>query len=294
MAGILTAQGISATAIRLLVRELVLPRTVTPVPGEEFAGANGDTITVRVPQPRAARKQETKGATITYDDTNEVPVNVTLSHLYNAALISDEDMSLALTDFARQITLPQLESIAEGAEDEVATVMNDLAADSSVAADGSDIEEVTLAAREQLGRDKVPAAGRFAAVSPEIATFFLSLDKFSRVDASGDASALRDARIGRLYGFDFVESPGLEAGSAVFYHRSGFCFANRVPVRPRGATESATANHQGIGLRQIFQYETSKLSDASVVSTFAGAAAVYEDDSGATAKRFYKIDTAAS
>jgi len=79
------------------------------------------------------------------------------------------------------------------------------------------------------------------------------------------------------------------------YHRSGFAFANRVPVAPRGANDSATATAGGVGLRQIFQYVPDKLSDASVVSTFAGAAAVYEDGTGtngSTIKRFYKLDTA--
>jgi hypothetical protein len=52
---ILTAKGISSVALELLTRQLVLVPTVTNVPGSEFMGPNGGTITVRVPQPSAAR-----------------------------------------------------------------------------------------------------------------------------------------------------------------------------------------------------------------------------------------------
>ena len=38
---VLTAKGISAVAVELLTRTLVLPMTATRIPGEEFAGSNG-------------------------------------------------------------------------------------------------------------------------------------------------------------------------------------------------------------------------------------------------------------
>ncbi len=280
----LTAKGISRTAIALLTRTLVLPMTVTRVPGEDFAGDNGDTISVRVPTPTSSRTQASPGATITYDDMAETLVDVQVSHLYNATRITDEDLSLNIEDFASQVSEKQVAAVATGAEDQVATAMNALAADSSIAADGSDIKAQMLGAREQLGVDDVPTSERWFAVSPQVATFILQFDEFTRVDASGDDSALRDAIIGRLFGFTIVESNGLTAGTAVAYHRSGFVFANRTPVAPRGAQDSATATDAGIGMRQIFQYDPDVLSDASVISTFAGAALVDND-------RVFKLDT---
>jgi hypothetical protein len=282
---LLTAKRISRVAIGLLTRTLVLPMTVVRIPGEEFAGDNGDTITVRVPQPGSARTQDSPGAEITYDDIDEVPVDVTLSHLYHAKKITDEELSLEVVDFGAQITTVQTAAVATGGEDELASVMNALAAEGSVAANGSDIEDTILEAREALGDEDVPTGDRWLAVSPAVATFMLKLDKFSRVDASGDDSALRDAILGRIYGFTVVESNALTAGTAVAYHRSGFVFANRTPVAPRGAADSATATEGGIGLRQIFQYDPDVLSDASVISTFAGASTVDSD-------RVFKFDTA--
>lgn len=291
---VLTAQGISSLAVELLTRTLVLPMTVSRIPGAEFSGSNGDTITVRVPQPSTARTQAAPGATITYDDVDEVPVDVTLSHLYHAKLVSDQELSLDLEDFGRQITRVQVAAVATRAEGLIAAAMNGLSADLEIDADGGNIDAIVLEAREQLGRADVPLDGRYLAVSPEVATFVLAQDNVTRVDASGNPSALREAVITRWRGFWVVESAGLSAGTALAYHRSGFAFANRVPVVPRGATSSATAESGGIGMRQIFQYASDKLSDATVVSTFAGAAAVPDNDSGTAFPRIVKLETAAS
>lgn len=273
----LTAKGIARTGIALLTRTLVLPMTATRIPGEEFAGSNGDTITVRVPVPSTARTQASAGTAITYDDLDETPVDVSLAHLYHATKVTDESMSLELEAFAEQVTRNQVAAVATLAEDQLAGVMNTLVMDLSIASGGSDVETIVLEAREILGEADVPSGGRWLAVSPAVATFLLKLDKLSRVDAAGTASALRDAIIGKFYGFTVVESNGLTAGTAVAYHESGFVFANRTPVTPRGAADSATATEGGIGMRQIFQYDPDVLSDASVVSTFAGAALVDAD-----------------
>lgn len=296
---VLTAQGIANVAIPLLTRSLVLPRTVTMVPAAGFTGPNGETITVRVRTRRTARTQATPGATITYDDQNEIPVDVTLSHLYDAYHVTDEDMSLNLENFAMQITEPQVASVAEGAEGTLYTAMNGLSADASFAlsATAADTRDQIEAARETLSSNFVPASDRWLAAAPDIITRLLGVDEFVRADALGDgrSSALRDAMVGRILGFNVVEAPGLTAGTAVAYHRSGFVFANKLPATPRGATDTATMTREGVNIRQIFQYDPDVLSDASVLSTFAGAAPVYEDGTGTDGTdndRFYKLDTA--
>src|SRR5690242_17471439 len=96
---VLTAQGISRVAIALLQRQLVLPATVTNVPGSEFMGPNGGTITVRVPQPGSSRTQASPGAALTADDVNEIPVDVSLSHVYNLKNLTDQEASYNLEDF---------------------------------------------------------------------------------------------------------------------------------------------------------------------------------------------------
>lgn len=293
---VLTAQGISRVAIALLIRRLALPRTATLIPGDEFSGSNGDTITVRVPQPGSARTQSSAGDALTADDVDEIPVDVTLNHLYHLKNVTDQEMSLDLENFARQITAVQVGAVAVGAEDELATAMNDLDVDGDIefaaSASTDDTSDVILAAREQLGENDAPPDNRFLAVAPDIATRVIKVLE-NRETANTD-DALRDAIIGRLYGFTVVESNGLDAGTAVAYHRSGFCFATRTPRNPRGAAESAATTAQGISMRQVFQYQPSNARDQSLVSTFAGASAVWEDESATDNRRFIKIGTASA
>lgn len=293
----LTAQGIAGVALELLTREVVLPATVSAIDGGDFTGGNGDTVTVRVPQPTVAREQTNPGDVITWDDLNEVPVAVKVKHLYHATRVSDQAFTLSLRNFAQQITRPQVQSVATKAEDQVAAVLNARGADMTIANDGSNVDAVFLAARTQLSRNLVPLSDRFAAVSPEVAEFILAQDTFQRVDASGGPSALRDAVIGRYRGFTIVESAGLTAGEAALYHRSGIVWGNVRPATPQGVTAAATATQGGISMRQIFQYNALILSEQSVVSTFAGAALVPEDGTGTNGtifKRVVKLATADS
>ena len=286
---LVTAQGIASLSVPLLRRSLVLPNTVSRVTGGEFAGDNGDTISVRVRVPRSANTQATPGADVSGDfsSINEVAVEISLAHLFDGVNLTDEELSLELVDFAMQVTEPQVAAVATGAEDELAAAMNDVTADETDLT-ASNLEEYILDARQALSENDVPSGDRFCAVSPAAATLVLGLENIEQnIPASGDASALRDAVIGRYRGFTFVESNGLTGGdlgqSLVFYHRSGFAFANRAPVAPRGANESAALSDNGIGLRQIFQYAPGNLRDQSVISTFAGATEVDSD-------RIYKVE----
>lgn len=290
---LLTAQGISRVAIELLVRRLSLPRTVTMVPGDEFSGSNGDTITVRVPQPSSARTQASRGASLTADDLNEIGVDVTMAHLYHLKNVSDQELAFDIENFARQITLPQAQAVAIGAEAQLATVMNDLAPHATIEWDSTvsaaEDKATILAARKFLGDNDCPPEDRYLAVAPDIASRLLGHDFLVKVNEAGTSDALRNARIGRVYGFEVVESNALEAGSAVAYHKSGFVMATKAPIAPRGASSSSTTVAQGIGLRQVFQYDAGTAQDQSLLSTFAGAAAVYEDVSGTDEARFVKI-----
>lgn len=290
---VLTAKQISSLALELLVRTLVLPRTVARPPGAEFSGPNGATISVRVRQGRTANTQSTPGAPISYEDVDEVSVDVTLSHLYDATRLTDEDLTLGIENFGSQVLEPQIASVSVGAEELLAAVMNTVTP--TISGGDVDAEDMVLEARETLTRNEVPLGNRWLAVSPEFSTPLLRLDKFTRVDASGAPSALRDAVLGKVYGLMVVESPALDAGTALAYHETGFCFANRAPAIPAGAADAAIDSRDGIAVRTLRDFDASILSDVSVISTFAGAAIVHEDGDAATdLKRVIKMELSGS
>jgi hypothetical protein len=136
-------------------------------------GPNGGTITVRVPQPSASRTQGSAGGALTADDVSEIPVDVALSHEYHLKNITDQELSYSLEDFARQITKPQVNAVATGAEDKLVAVMNGLAAGSgyqfdispATGTDDDDTKRVLLNARKFLSDAKAPLTDRYLAVS---------------------------------------------------------------------------------------------------------------------------------
>ena len=279
---LLTAERISRLGIALLTRTLVLPRTVSQVPGPEFAGPSGGTVILRVRVPRDSRVQETPNATITFDLVDEVEVPVVLRHHYNGTIVTDEDLSLNLESFGQQVLEPQIAAVAKGAEDEAATVLNQIP-DTIGDVTDQNFDSRILEARRILGRKEVPLGNRWVAMSPEFAEIALGTKLLSEVDASGNPSALRDAVVGRYRGFNFIESAGIEAGHAVAYHMSAVGMGIRAPVQPAGAAQSASASEGGISLRTVYDYDSSRLSDTLVTSTFAGASLVVdrdEEDSG--------------
>ena len=272
------ADKVADLAVAVLARDLVLPQTVTRVPGVEYRGSGG-SVKLRVPQRRTAKARGSAGDPIDYVGIDETPVTLSVEHFYDATALTDEDATLVLIDFARQILGPMTAGLAELAEGSLATVMNGVTPNFgwTDAADPEKVDIDILEARRQLVANDVPAVGRFLVVSPSIAAVCFQLDKFVRADASGSDTALRDATLGRIYGLNVVESNGIEDGTALVFQQSGFVFASLAPANPQGAAQSAAASDSGISLRVLFDFDPGVLSDVCVLSTFAGAAVVDVD-----------------
>lgn len=285
------AGPIANIAAPLLARSLVLPMTVARVSREDFSGESGDTVQVRVPQPKASREQAPGGGSLTADATIEVSTGVQVRHLYSLENLDEYQLNLQAQPFAQRVTALQIEAVARGAENKIATVINNLTADIEFAltATAADTKATVIAAREALSEADCPAEGRFLACSPSIISRLLNVDEFVRADASGSDSALRNAVVGRIYGLTVVESNGLTEDEAVAYHRSGFVFANFAPANPQGAISSAQATSQDIALRSLFQYNPASAVEQALVSTFAGAAAVLDGPDESTTPRYVKL-----
>lgn len=292
---VLTAVKIGELSIELLRRQIVLPALVSRVASAEYTGSGGSTR-LRVPVPREAREQKTRGATITFDELVEEEVTVGLSHWYDAVNLSDEEMTLDLVNFGRQVLAPQIASVATAAENELADVMNGLEEDPDIywatEPDPDADEDTLLAIREKLSDDEVSLTNRAVAVSTDIATRLLKIEKFSRADARGAAglTALESAIIGNLYGMAVVESTAIDKGSAVGFHRSAFAFGNLAPIVPPDVFGASVADN-GLALRTVRVFNASTLSNVSVVSTFAGASVV---EDGEELKRAVRVGSGGS
>jgi len=283
----LKPETISRTALGLLRRELVLPRLVTRLGIEDFRGAKDDTVNVRVPARLTARDYEWRTRTnpIVLDDIAETSVPVVLTeHPYSAVAVTDEELTLDITDFATQVLNPQILAVAEALEAALSTVIEGATYATEVEyaesedGTGSPFYRALVDARKALNDAKVPASERFVLLGSTVEAAALKEDAI-RVE-TGSADALRESIIGRIAGFTVIGNvQGLLADFAVAAHRSAFAFANVAPEVPSGVTLGASTLFDGLALRWIRDYDPNYLRDRSVVSSFAGAASVEDGES---------------
>ncbi len=278
---------ISATALGLLQRQIVLPNCVWMNGIGDFAGAYNDTITVRIPARTTARRRTLRGTgsdrNITLDTLTEHSVAVQLTEdIYSAVPVTDEELSLDISDFGGQILKPQIRAVAEMLEGDIASTIQGASYQTVVTVgtgDGATFDAV-VDARKGLNQADVDLADRLLVVGPGLEAAILKDPQFARYDHSGDSNAFRDATIGRIAGVDVVISNALRSGEGYLFHKTAYIFANRAPNVPAGVPFGNSQAFQNLSLRWIRDYDPTQLQDRSVVNSFAGYAAVTDPDVG--------------
>lgn len=142
----------------------------------------------------------------------------------------------------------------------------DLKADSN-----ADVLRTIRAAKRLMDLRGVPAQGRTLVVGAGWSAAILSQPQLNLVDAAGTDGLLRDATLGKLYGFTIVEDNAIDAYSAYAVQRDAVTLATRVPAIPRGVAFGQTTSRDGFTLRYLHDYDVDHLQDRAVVDTFAGA-----------------------
>ncbi|WP_047219951.1 P22 phage major capsid protein family protein [Delftia lacustris] len=257
-----------------------LPRTVRQDFSNEFVAGRGQTVNVLGPISAGTAKVYTKANrtardAIQFNDITQGWFPVTLEdQVYNAVRLPDDFATFTLEDMTRQVLRPQAESVVDALAAPLISEMTAIVTDASipaVAADGSNIRQVLIKARQVLNERKIPAADRWFAVGSDIEAAILSDTLLQKVNESGSSEVLRNATIGRLFGFTIVADPTLPSDFGIAYHRDAFAHVTRPSRQPDGAAFSASVAQDGYALRWIQHYNPLQLEDQSVVDTFFGA-----------------------
>jgi hypothetical protein len=294
---------IARATVGLLYRELTVARTVwsDAIDPGEFTGALDDTVSMRVPARRVARKRTLRAGTAIVNDTStefSVPVKLD-TDVYNGAPITDEELTLDITDFSTQVLSPQVRAVVEGVDEEVIDEIEN-ADYGSMVVDPTDADFVVsgetdwyfaaLRARKMLNNNHVPQEGRTLLIGTDIEEQIMRSDRFVRFDSRGPGAetALEGATIGRIAGFDVVLSTEVEDDAAYAYHRTAFVVATRAPLVPRGASMAqirsasvgmgASQFYNGLSVRWLMDYDYTNTTDRSLVNTWVGTATVEEPD----------------
>lgn len=275
----LKADKILRTALALLQRELMLPRTVWSFGRADFAGAKDDTVTLRLPAILTARDYEWRTRTnpIQFDELTERGVDIKLDkHPYSAVAVTDEQMELDIVSFSEQVSMPQVRAVAERLEGYIADALATAPWKETVAYNAStgSAFEAAVDARRILNAANVPMSDRFLLLGTGVEAAFLKDDHLNKYDQSGSSDALREAQIGRIAGFTATVTNSIPEDAMYAYHRTAIAWANFAPRVPDGVTSGAAESYSGLAMRWIRDYDPNFLRDRAVMSSFAGVSPV--------------------
>jgi hypothetical protein len=277
MSNFLKATAVRDSVLTALSRMLTLAPTVWRDAGGSFRGAFGDTITLRVPAYTVADSRALRSGTArNRRGLFETPVTVTLDHnLYRDVPLTDENQTLDIMSFARQVINPMLGGIARGIED---VVLEDAILDADyeyeVAVDPDSPYGSVVLARKHLNDARVPFGNRYLAVGSSVEAALLESPQFARADQSGTTATLREGVIGRIAGFTTLAVPGLPPDEAYAYHQTAYALSTQAPVVPGGAPSGFTATQDGFAIRLVQVLDSATIENIVAADVFVGASAV--------------------
>lgn len=113
--------------------------------------------------------------------------------------------------------------------------------------DETNVRQYVLEAREQMNRKNVPTVGRTLILTPATETQALNVDAFTSADKVGDdGTALREAALGRKYGFDIFMTqtqPEVSTGQTLI--------TGAVTVTTAAAAGATTVAYTGAGAPNV-------------------------------------------
>lgn len=250
----------------------------------DFQGAVGDTITIRKPAIFTVDEyNRTDG--IQVQDATESSVPVVLDTILDVSFaVTAEQLTLEIFDFNEQLIAPAVEAIRQGIDAKILTLRDDVTQEVGGTGDPNPYSDpkVLIDARRVLNQAKVPMTDRHAVVGPELEADWLSDALFHQADQRGDTEGLREASIGRKFGFDIyqtqnIEGPGatIDVGESttevgVAFHRSAFALVTRTLALPRGNSNSAVFGDNGLGIRVVQDYDIDQKQDVVSLDVLVG------------------------
>ncbi|GAA2230216.1 hypothetical protein N1031_06910 [Herbiconiux moechotypicola] len=285
-----TAPQVAQVAASLVQKDSELSALVSKNYVSEFLGegTGGRPIAIKQPTTLIARSRTVDDVTssIVLDQIAEATTTVNLSktHDYSAVGLSEADLTLNLTDFSAQVLKPQAEAIVDSLEHKVATALLAVPLTTLTKPDGADagtdpdvvvfdpanpIPYITRI-RKWLRDNGVPQSGMQMIVGTEVYAALLDAKAITDASESASSEALREGGVGRIRGFNIVESNRVPADEILAFHRDAVTLVTRAPAVPAGASFGASVSEKGFSLRYLRDYDATKTQDRSIVSTFSG------------------------
>lgn len=276
---LLTPSVIANAALANLYDSTVMLGLVHRDYDPSFDGKVGDTVTIRKPAVFTATPF-VRGTGIVVQDVTETSVPVVLNTIPDVSVeVTDEQMTLSISDFSEQVLNPAMEAINQYVDE---TIIN------TIFASALSIASVTVSAATHLvdvasalTANKVPLTDRYAVLGSVLAGTLQKDALFHQAERRGDTVGLQEATIGRKFGFDtFVDqnidsgfsgtTPNIKKATGIGFHKTAVAFVSRPLAIPAGGVNAAVANYKGLGLRVIYGYNQAKKQQVLSIDTLFG------------------------
>lgn len=282
-------QHLAQVAVEVIKQRVVVPGLINRGTLDDFKGRADDTITTRVPGYLPAHEIENWRAERTdplqLDAYNERKVTLTLGgNSYSATKLQDEQKDFDLMQWSEVVAV-QAEALARNMEDKALNLMLPydpvdnpggtpymITVGGAVSSRSSGGMRADLAfLRKVANKALMPREGRIFVFGPGIEEAILTDEKIVLSMNTSEATAegaLREARIGRIMGFDMISVPDLPDDFGCLFVRDAFVLRTAVPSVPDSVPFGATASADGYGVRWMRDYDSGILSERSILNHY--------------------------
>jgi hypothetical protein len=268
-------EKIVATAAAALEQQLIVPAVFRREGIDQYRGAKDDTINVVVEGVLPYRSygwRNNRSTEIQFDEYTERKVPVQFGgDIYSAVKLTDEQNEMDFDGWAKLAT-KQTEAIGRGLEYQATAAAEDAPFEVEVTLDEGNLRKSLIRLRTIFNKLRVPGQ-RTILVGSDFENELLVDEKLNLASNVGEAeavSALREASLGRRFGFEFVSADELTANVGIAMVDSAFIFATGAPSVPQSVPFGATASYNGIALRWIRDYDSTRMQDRSILNTYKG------------------------
>ena len=285
----LTVQEIAREALIRLRQNQVMARLVHTDYSNDFSN-RGDTITVRKPATFTANEFT---SSISTQDVTESSVPVALDKIADVSVaITSKQMTLNIEDFGTQVLDGAMQAIAQKIDTDIMGLYVDIPYYFGTAGTTPDAKSDITGIRKVLNNNLVPMQMRNLVVDPEAEAALLELDGFSDVNRTGSAEALREANLGRLYGFDNYMSQnvatfttGITAATSPLVN--GAVSAGATSIAVDSGTALAGTIKKGTllsisGVQYVVTADATAASNAATLSVYPAVPSAIADNTAVT------------
>lgn len=271
----LTIDMIAKEALMILRKNAVMAGLVHRDYSKEYVAGVGDTITIRKPATFTV-KDFVESTGITVQDATEEKQTVKMDKFYDVSFaVTSKDLTMNISDFSAQLLVPAMMAFRDKIDAEIIKVA-ETATHTVTHAEGLIAPADVISARKLLNDGATPLSMRSLVVGTQAEADLLSSELFVSAEKVGSTEGLKEASLGRKFGFDTYVDQNVGKKSLAF-HKNALAFVTRPLALPQGNKESAIVNYDGFGLRVVKDYDINKKKDIISIDMVCGVALLNND-----------------